>query len=445
MATKNDAVEVVVSWDGNPLDTTVVRGEGALRIGPGAGVWFSLPVEALSTDHTLLAKDGESWVLAVPAGATINAAKCGERVACESRLVLEPSMTAEIKVGRFSFFVRTTDAAIERTPKHGGSYRWTTWLGVAGVLHAIALGFFALLPRDAAALNLDPNANDSRYINVALNAEAMREPEPVRTTAVQADAGNTDPGASSANAEQGEQGHEGEAVQPEQSSTNAPRRDHGRFQPTFIPNPTNLSEVGPLAVLLEQSWGDNQGPYSMGNMRPGEGGLAEMARLLMPPGGGWAYLDHQGDGHGTCDPRRERCENGISVGPLTTNNDPGPGNGDIGMPDREPRDRPDWHPLPPEVVGGLSREQVRRTIRQHINEVRFCYEQALVRRPDLEGRVAVSFIISPSGSVQSASSTSTVNDNRIATCVEQRVRTWDFPSSQGATGVTYPFIMQSAD
>lgn len=443
MATQNDAVEVVVSWDGNPLDTCVVRGESALRIGPGAGAWFSLPVELLSTDHTLLARDGERWVLAAPAGATINAAKCGKRVEVESTLVLEPSMAVEIKVGRFSFFVRTTDSAIERMPKGGASYRWTTWMGVAAVLHAIALGFFALLPRDAAALNLDPNANDTRYVNVQINAAEMMREEPARAPSASTESGNTDPGTTSANSAQGQQGHEGETREPQQSSTAAPRRNNGRFQPTFVPNPANLSEIGPLAVLLEQSWGNDDSPYSMGNGRPGEGGLGDMARLLMPPGPGWAYLDHVGPGHGTCDPAVEQCEAGIRVGPLTTNNDPGPGDRDWN-PTRNPRHVDGLHPLPPQVVGGLSREQIRRTIRQHINEVRFCYEQGLQRRPDLEGRVAVSFVISPSGSVQSASSTSTVNDDRIAGCVESAVRRWDFPSSPGMTGVTYPFMMQSS-
>ncbi len=53
-----------------------------------------------------------------------------------------------------------------------------------------------------------------------------------------------------------------------------------------------------------------------------------------------------------------------------------------------------------DVRGSLSKEVIRRVIRRHINEVRFCYEQELNQRPDLEGRVTVSFIISPTGAVQ---------------------------------------------
>ena len=56
-----------------------------------------------------------------------------------------------------------------------------------------------------------------------------------------------------------------------------------------------------------------------------------------------------------------------------------------------------------DVRGSLSREVIRRVIRRHINEVRFCYEQELAQRPDLAGRVTVSFIISATGSVPATS------------------------------------------
>jgi len=55
------------------------------------------------------------------------------------------------------------------------------------------------------------------------------------------------------------------------------------------------------------------------------------------------------------------------------------------------------------VKGSLSKEAIRRVIRQHLNEVRFCYEQGLSSQPDLAGRVTVAFLISPTGAVQSSS------------------------------------------
>ena len=98
-----------------------------------------------------------------------------------------------------------------------------------------------------------------------------------------------------------------------------------------------------------------------------------------------------------------------------------------------------------EARGGLSRESVRRVIRQHLNEVRFCYEQGLAERPDLAGRVTVTFLVAPTGTVSTSSVTSsTIEDRRVDQCVATAVRRWTFPSADGATLVTYPLVFDSA-
>jgi TonB family protein len=99
-----------------------------------------------------------------------------------------------------------------------------------------------------------------------------------------------------------------------------------------------------------------------------------------------------------------------------------------------------------DVRGSLSREVIRRVIRRHINEVRFCYEQELAQRPDLSGRVTVSFIISATGAVQTSSvANTTLNNARVEGCVAQAVRRWTFPAPDGggAVLVNYPFVLDS--
>src|SRR5690606_36520632 len=100
-----------------------------------------------------------------------------------------------------------------------------------------------------------------------------------------------------------------------------------------------------------------------------------------------------------------------------------------------------------DVRGSLSREVIRRVIQRHINEVRFCYEQELNQRPDLEGRVMVSFIISATGAVQSAGvGNSTISNARVEGCIVQAVRRWTFPAPDGGgvVGVNYPFVLISS-
>jgi hypothetical protein len=101
----------------------------------------------------------------------------------------------------------------------------------------------------------------------------------------------------------------------------------------------------------------------------------------------------------------------------------------------------------PDVRGSLDRAIVRRIVRAHINEVRYCHGQGLVRRPDLEGRVTVRFRIDPTGKViTSAVDSTTVSDAAVGECIAKAVRRWKFPVASGAVDVVYPFVLApSAD
>jgi TonB family protein len=99
-------------------------------------------------------------------------------------------------------------------------------------------------------------------------------------------------------------------------------------------------------------------------------------------------------------------------------------------------------------LGGLSREAIRTTIRANIAEVRDCYETALLRSPELRGRVNVTFVIGPDGSVTSAEvSESTLGSGLVETCIASRVRRWHFPTPDpaGSVLVTYPFVLDSGE
>src|SRR6185436_15630848 len=60
---------------------------------------------------------------------------------------------------------------------------------------------------------------------------------------------------------------------------------------------------------------------------------------------------------------------------------------------------PDVVPGTAQVRGSLDKEIIRRIIRRHLNEVKFCYEKELMHKPDLYGRVMVQFTISGLGAV----------------------------------------------
>lgn len=78
----------------------------------------------------------------------------------------------------------------------------------------------------------------------------------------------------------------------------------------------------------------------------------------------------------------------------------------------------------------LSAEVVRRVILRHLNQIRFCYETALADAPDLGGgRLRVAFIVSPTGSVQTAAvEQDSIANPRLASCVAGAFRRWSFPA-----------------
>jgi hypothetical protein len=98
-----------------------------------------------------------------------------------------------------------------------------------------------------------------------------------------------------------------------------------------------------------------------------------------------------------------------------------------------------------DVEGGLSREVIRRVVRRHIDELRFCYEQALDRDPELAGRVSVQFTIDREGSVREAAIASdTMGDGATSACIAHVVQRWAFPAPAGGeVRVSYPFVFDS--
>jgi TonB family protein len=103
---------------------------------------------------------------------------------------------------------------------------------------------------------------------------------------------------------------------------------------------------------------------------------------------------------------------------------------------------PEIIPGQADVRGSLDKEIIRRIIRRHINEVRFCYESELTKKATLSGRISVQFTISGTGQViASVLQSSTMENVHVESCVVQAVRRWEFPKPEagGIVIVSYPF------
>jgi len=147
---------------------------------------------------------------------------------------------------------------------------------------------------------------------------------------------------------------------------------------------------------------------------------------------------------------------GIAAGPLGTigkrGGGPGGPGGDYGggfrLPKRIKKERIREHAPQPKIEkGALSKSIIRRVIRRHLNEVRYCYQRELQTNQDLYGRLVVKFTIAPTGQVvASGVKKSTLGNSAVETCITQAVRRWLFPKPKdgGLVMVSYPFVLKAA-
>ncbi|TMA44112.1 MAG: energy transducer TonB [Deltaproteobacteria bacterium] len=99
------------------------------------------------------------------------------------------------------------------------------------------------------------------------------------------------------------------------------------------------------------------------------------------------------------------------------------------------------------VVGGLSRDVINRVIQKHYNEIKYCYEKELSKKPELYGKVTVLFMIEGSGRVGEALiQQTTMGSEPVESCMINHVRRWLFPAPQGGgtVQVTYPYVFKSS-
>ena len=97
------------------------------------------------------------------------------------------------------------------------------------------------------------------------------------------------------------------------------------------------------------------------------------------------------------------------------------------------------------VRGGLTQDQIASVIKRNLGQVLYCYERGLQRNPNISGRVAVNFVISPRGIVSRAGiNQSSVDSARVEGCIVSKLRRWSFPKPVGnvSVDVTYPFLLR---
>jgi hypothetical protein len=93
---------------------------------------------------------------------------------------------------------------------------------------------------------------------------------------------------------------------------------------------------------------------------------------------------------------------------------------------------------------GEERRSIGEYVRAHLAEITSCYEERLMARKSLQGRLIARFDIGPDGRVIAASAEG-IEDRELIRCTTEAMRSWRFgrPASGGKLRVAYPFVFRS--
>jgi len=100
----------------------------------------------------------------------------------------------------------------------------------------------------------------------------------------------------------------------------------------------------------------------------------------------------------------------------------------------------------PIILGALDKTVIDRVIKQHLAQIRYCYQKELNKNPSLAGKVVIKFTIAADGTVSAAEvKSTTLNNATVEQCIVNRFLRFQFdpPAGGGIVIVSYPFVFQS--
>jgi len=471
--TNSDAVAVEIRWGRNVLHVSHLEERGSFYIGDDEGgpkCDYFVPGDKLGFTRAPLVRGGRAVLFPGASGkvtgpdgreqslaeAMAGATPCAE-LSGARELPLQNGTQVELELGDMTFVVRGEKrakkaAAAMTAAALGGTalaYVLGSFVGHAGLLAAMA----AFTPPLGATQD-DGISDDQRYfISQHLDDAAQTERDAPDEEQLASDDKPGSDGGTGTKAKN-EEGTMGDMTSKETGKRWAVEGDADNTDP-HVARQRALADAADFGVIglinagvgstdsptapfgRDDAWGVD--PISAnGNMWGDQIGNAYGANGL-----GLSGIGEGGGGYGE----------GIGLGAIGTIGHgaglgdgqgfgPGGGNswGRVGRPhkSRSPRIRM----TKTEVSGRIPPEVIQRIVRNNYGRFRACYESALRSNPNLQGRVAVSFLIGRDGTVKTASGGGDIPDSGVVSCVTQAFYGLSFPAPEGGTvRVTYPIVL----
>ena len=321
----------------------------------------------------------------------------------------------------------------------------TDWQGhryklASAMLHALFFVIILSLPEDADSLSLDGFNMGDRFVEFILKPEEEKQ-EKLDDLFKDLDDGKA---AEKAKEEEGKLGKKDEKEKDKRFAVKGPQ-DQEDIKLAKEKAKAEALAVAQSAFQLEGElsavWGEgdravgSDAVSALGNMFGDRVGDAQGMGGL-----GGVGVGRGGGGFGTAS---------IGVGNVGTMGRGGTGNSGYGRGASRLGERrakvPKVIPGKPIISGALDKETIRRVIRRHRNEYRYCYEKELNVKRDLNGKITVKFTIAGNGSVIAATTAeSTMNSRAVESCLVGKIKRWVFPAPKGGgiVVVKYPFIFK---
>jgi hypothetical protein len=453
------ALEVIPIWAGTVMQVAHVvpgRRPAPYLVGEDPTSRFHLSADHLGGAErwTLVMPDG---TVRVPPGAeAVVERRGGERLEgddVESMTRLELGDRMRIRIGSVTFVVRAVHAPARLRLPVALDWRSLSFTAASLALNLVILAAAFLFPPDTRVLGYDEDFEQSRWgklLSRATVVDVQEMPEWMRAPREEKEMEGGE-----GRSHKGEEGQMGDRKAKKSDRMYAIKGDAdpaeqrlGRIQREDVKKTGILSVLSSTLSMPTSKWGSDtpvgsdlesylgahigamQGPNfglgGFGMKGTGDGGNGDGEGTISLVPGAWR-IGHGGFGEpggvGYCPPGQV-CGGGLKAKPGGK------------VPPRV-KIKGEGH-----VLGCIGKEAIRRVIRQHINEVRHCYEKGLMEEPDLEGRVSVGFVIKGDGAVGGAKiKDSTLGSKPVESCITKAIERWTFPAPEGCgvVIVSYPF------
>lgn len=467
-----NAVEVTVMWGSSVLHVAHVAPERGFAVGEEAGkgraCQLFLPEEKIGTTRLPLVLGGARLV--IPRDATGFVELPGQaRMSLEqARTIAEPCVElngahalalprgarARIELGGFAFQVAAVAAGKPVQRGLGASFDstiasffGTSLLSCAAVIAAMAYFVPPLGITEDESAQREQAQLIQQYLAASAEREQLQKDEPA------AEETGGDEGGTGQRAP-GEEGEMGNPIAKQTGGRWANKGPKDNMDPHLAKDLTraeveNFGMIGLLNTGIAADPNAPTAPFgrdtSLGNDPESAQGAMWGDEIGEHRGLGGIGLTGVGSGGG--------CElgcQGVGLGYIGTyghGSGLGPGQGFGNHAGRlakgyKPKGPPAVRVGPTSVSGKLPPEVIQRIVRQNYGRFRMCYEQGLMRNPNLEGRVSIRFVIGRDGAVSNVGGgASDLPDSGVVSCVLSAFYGLSFPEPDGGVvTVVYPIM-----